>query len=162
MSDQPLRITVWNEFVHEQQHQQVRDIYPQGIHAAIVEGLTPLFGESAEFRTATLEQPEHGLGQDLLDDTDVLLWWGHAAHDQVQDEVVDRVHRRVLEGMGLMPLHSAHLSKIFVKLMGTSCMLRWREAGEMERLWIVNPTSMDPSDFQTPAPRFWQLPNGST
>lgn len=140
MSDQPLRITVWNEFVHEQQHQQVRDIYPQGIHAAIVEGLTPLFGESAEFRTATLEQPEHGLGQDLLDDTDVLLWWGHAAHDQVQDEVVDRVHRRVLEGMGLLPLHSAHLSKIFVKLMGTSCMLRWREAGEMERLWIVNPS----------------------
>ena len=140
MSDQPLRITVWNEFVHEQQHQQVRDIYPQGIHAAIVEGLTPFFGESAEFRTATLEQPEHGLGQDLLDDTDVLLWWGHAAHDQVQDEVVDRIHRRVLKGMGLMPLHSAPLSKIFVKLMGTSCMLRWREAGEMERLWIVNPS----------------------
>ena len=140
MSDQPLRITVWNEFVHEQQNQQVRDTYLQGIHAAIVEGLTPFFGESAEFRTATLEQPEHGLGQDLLDDTDVLLWWGHAAHDQVQDEVVDRIHRRVLKGMGLMPLHSAHLSKIFVKLMGTSCMLRWREAGEMERLWIVNPS----------------------
>jgi len=140
MSVQPLRITVWNEFVHEQQHQQVRDVYPQGIHAAIVDGLTPLLGDSAVFRTATLEQPEHGLKQDLLDDTDVLLWWGHAAHDQVQDAVVDRIHRRVLEGMGLLPLHSAHLSKIFVKLMGTSCMLRWREAGELERLWIVNPS----------------------
>jgi trehalose utilization protein len=41
--------------------------------------------------------------------------------------------------MGLIALHSAHYSKIFKRLMGTSCSLTWREAGERERLWVCNP-----------------------
>jgi trehalose utilization protein len=90
-------------------------------------------------RTATLDEPEHGLTEEVLAETDVLLWWGHMAHKEVSDEVVERVQKRVLEGMGLIVLHSAHVSKIFVKLMGTGCMLRWREAGERERLWVVAP-----------------------
>ena len=139
MQPNPLRVTVWNEFVHEQEHERVRAIYPEGIHTAIKTGLEQQLDSSVVVKTATLQQPEHGLTETLLDQTDVLLWWGHAAHDQVADEIVDRVHQRVLNGMGLIPLHSAHLSKIFVKLMGTSCMLRWRDAGERERLWIVNP-----------------------
>ncbi|MCP4189843.1 MAG: trehalose utilization protein ThuA [Planctomycetaceae bacterium] len=139
MNPTPLRVTVWNEFVHEQEHERVRAIYPEGIHATIKTGLEQQLQGSVIVKTATLQQSEHGLTEELLDETDVLLWWGHASHDQVADEIVDRVHRRVLNGMGLIPLHSAHLSKIFVKLMGTSCMLRWRDAGERERLWIVNP-----------------------
>lgn len=136
----PLRITIWNEFVHEQTHEAVRRLYPDGIHAVIREALLRQLGERITVRVATLSQPEHGLTNDVLADTDVLTWWGHAAHDQVADEIVDRVQQRVLEGMGLAVLHSGHASKIFRRLMGTSCMLRWREAAERERVWIVDPS----------------------
>ena len=90
-------------------------------------------------RTATLDEPEHGLTEGVLAETDVLTWWGHMAHDEVSDEIVDRVQQRVLEGMGLIVLHSGHFSKIFKRLMGTTCNLKWREAGERERLWVVEP-----------------------
>ena len=133
---QNTRVTVWNEFVHEQESETVAEIYPDGIHAVIAEAL-----EAGEFdaETATLQEPEHGLTEEVLDETDVLTWWGHAAHDEVDDEIVDRVKERVLEGMGLVVLHSAHFSKIFRELMGTSCALKWREAAETERLWVTNP-----------------------
>ncbi len=139
MAARPIRALVWNEFVHEKSNALVGELYPDGIHAAIAAGLQAQLGEQVSVRTATLDQPEHGLTEDVLAGTDVLLWWGHAAHDQVADEIVERVQQRVLEGMGLLVLHSAHGSKIFRKLMGTSCMLRWREAGERERLWVVAP-----------------------
>ena len=92
-------------------------------------------------RVATLDQPEHGLTDDVLADTDVLTWWGHAAHDTVADSVVDRVHARVLDGMGIVVLHSGHYSKIFKRLMGTTCSLIWRSdpGGEREMIWTVNP-----------------------
>jgi trehalose utilization protein len=134
-----MHVTIWNEFVHEKSRPEVSRIYPQGIHKALQQGLAPLLGPHDSIGTATLEQPEHGLADDVLAHTDVLVWWGHAAHDSVADDVVDRVQRRVWEGMGLIALHSAHASKIFRRLMGTGCMLRWREAGERERLWIVAP-----------------------
>ena len=132
-----LRITVWGENVHEQTHQPVRDIYPEGMHECIARGLR----ESGDFeaRTATLQQAEHGLTKEVLAATDVLTWWGHGAHDQVEDEIAARVQARVLEGMGLIVLHSGHYSKVFKRLMGTTCSLCWREAGEKERLWVCNP-----------------------
>jgi trehalose utilization protein len=136
----PLRVTVWNEFVHERTNHAVAEIYPQGIHAAVADAIRQAGGDGVEVRTATLDEPEHGLSEDVLAATDVLTWWGHAAHERVDDAVVDRVQRRVWAGMGLVVLHSAHNSKIFRRLMGTSCMLRWREAGERERLWVVNPS----------------------
>ncbi len=135
----PLQVTVWNEFVHERSQPEVQAIYPDGIHATLRAGLEELLDEPATVRCAVLQDPEHGLASEVLRETDVLLWWGHAAHDQVSDEVVERVQRRVLEGMGLIVLHSGHGSKIFRRLMGTECMLRWREAGELERLWITAP-----------------------
>ncbi len=138
--DQSIRITVWNEFRHERQHEQVRSIYPHGIHAAIADGLRSKLLDCADIVCATLDEPEHGLDPDRLAKTDVLIWWGHMAHDEVEDAVVDRVQQRVLQGMGLIVLHSAHASKIFRRLMGTGCMLRWREAAERERLWIVDPS----------------------
>lgn len=132
-----IRVTVWNENVHEKNNPQTMEIYPQGIHTTIAEGI-----QQNEFciTTATLDQPEHGLTHEVLDNTDVLIWWGHKAHQQVEDEIVDRVHHRVLEGMGLIVLHSGHFSKIFKKLMGTTCNLKWRLADEKERLWVVNPS----------------------
>ena len=133
----PLGVTVWNESIHEQMGGEAARIYPGGLHKPIVaylEGLGHLV------RVATIDQPEHGLTEQVLDETDVLLWWGHLAHEEVDDRVVDRVHRRVLEGMGFIPLHSAHFSKIFRKLMGTSCGLTWRSSGERECLWVIDPS----------------------
>lgn len=132
-----INVTVWNEFRHEKKNEAVKKIYPDGMHKVIADGLEKLGGIKA--RTATLDQPEHGLNDDLLSSTDVLIWWGHAAHEEVKDEIVNKVQKRVLEGMGLIVLHSGHFSKIFKRLMGTNCSLRWREAGEKERLWNIAP-----------------------
>jgi trehalose utilization protein len=136
----PIRVTVWNEFVHERDREDVRAVYPSGLHEVIADGLREKLVAEVVVETATLDQPDHGLSETVLANTDVLTWWGHAAHDRVSDDIVDRVQRRVLEGMGLLVLHSGHASKIFQRLMGTSCMLRWREAGEREKLWIVAPS----------------------
>ena len=137
MHTTPIRVTIWNEFVHERQNPTVAAHYPKGIHGALAEVL----GKQGDFqvRTATLEEPEQGLPPEVLDNTDVLLWWGHAAHDQVCDQLVTRVQQRVIAGMGLIVLHSGHFSKVFKRLMGTSCALCWREAGERERVWTINP-----------------------
>ncbi len=132
-----IRVIVWGENVHERESELIRKVYPDGIHNCIAEGLAS--DDDMEVTTATLQQPEHGLAKDRLDETDVLIWWGHKAHAKVEDEIVDRVQRRVLEGMGLVVLHSGHYSKIFKRLMGTTCSLIWREAGEKERIWICNP-----------------------
>jgi trehalose utilization protein len=133
-----IRVTVWNEFRHETTSEAVASLYPEGIHRVIAAALSK--DEDFEVRTATLDEPEHGLTRERLAATDVLSWWGHKAHEEVSDEIVDRVKRRVLEGMGLIALHSAHFSKIFKALMGTTCALRWRESGEKERLWCVEPS----------------------
>ncbi len=135
MTNSP-RVTVWNEYRHEKTHAEVAQIYPDGIHEAIA---THLRGAGLAVRTATLDEPEHGLTADVLAQTDVLIWWAHMAHGEVADAVVERVYGRVLDGMGLIVLHSGHFSKIFKKLMGTTCNLKWREAGEKERIWVVEP-----------------------
>ncbi len=134
---QKIRVTVWNEYLHETRHESIREIYPEGIHGCIANFLEE---DGLEARTATLREPEHGLSQAVLDETDVLIWWGHMAHQEVADEVVDRVYARVMRGMGLIVLHSGHASKIFRKLCGTdSDQLRWREAAEKEILWVMDP-----------------------
>jgi len=134
---QSIRVTVWNEYRHEKQNAEIAEIYPQGIHGAIAGYLR---GHGCIVTTATLDEPSHGLTEHVLDNTDVLVWWGHMAHDKVSDAVVEKVYSRVLKGgMGLIVLHSGHYSKIFRRLMGTGCGLRWREAGEKERLWVVSP-----------------------
>lgn len=130
------RVTIWNEFRHERNDAHIKAVYPDGIHAAIATGLA---GHGLTVGTATLDEPEHGLTDAVLAETDVLIWWGHQAHGEVADAIVDRVHARVLNGMGLLVLHSGHFSKIFKKLMGTTCDLKWREAGDKERLWVVAP-----------------------
>lgn len=133
-----LKVMVWNEGRHEKEHPAVAKVYPNGLHSAIAEGLHDQ--GFTKVRTATLDEPEHGLTVDVLNNTDVLLWWGHMAHGDVNDEIVERVYKRVMEGMGLVVLHSGHFSKIFKRLMGTSCDLKWREHDhENERLWVVAP-----------------------
>ena len=134
-----IKVTVWNEFRHEQKPEgKPRKVYPNGMHAVIAEYLNKY--PELDVKTATLDEPENGLPQSVLDETDVLTWWGHTAHKDVLDETVDRVQARVLQGMGLIVLHSGHFSKIFKRLMGTTCDLKWREIGEKERIWVVDPS----------------------
>jgi len=135
--EKTIRVTVWNEHRHEKQDPEIARVYPDGIHGAIAAYLHDQPG--LEVRTATLDEPEHGLTPEVLAETDVLTWWGHIAHGEVSDAVVDAVQARVLNGMGLIVLHSGHLSKIFRRLMGTACSLVWREIGEKERVWVVSP-----------------------
>ncbi|MCC5974523.1 MAG: ThuA domain-containing protein [Rubellimicrobium sp.] len=131
-----IRTVVWGENVHEQKNKIVAQIYPQGMHQCIADALNTDPAISAT--CATLQEPVHGLPAARLAETDVLIWWGHAAHGDVKDEVVERVVQAVWSGMGLIVLHSGHFSKPFKRLMGTSCNLTWREAGERERLWLTS------------------------
>src|SRR5258708_15723835 len=134
-----IKVTIWNEGRHEKLHPNVAAIYPSGIHGAIAAGLK---NEGFAIRCGSLDDPDEGLGEQLLDDTDVLLWWGHIAHDEVSDALVNRIRHHVLKGMGLIVLHSGHHSKLFRRLMGTNCNLAWRELpeGDLERIWVVNPS----------------------
>lgn len=136
-----IRVLVWNENVHESVLQQpaVLQHYQDGIHSAIRDGLNRLLGGQVQVGTATLTDCEHGLGEDRLERTDVLLWWGHEAHDDVADDVVERVVRHVHSGMGILVLHSGHYSKVFKRLMGTTCSLRWRNDADQELVWTVAP-----------------------
>jgi trehalose utilization protein len=136
----PIRVTVWGENRHEQINQRVREVYPDGLHEAIASGIRELLGEQAAVRTATLDEPDHGLADDVLATTDVLTWWGHMAHHEVADAVVKQIHARVLAGMGLIAFHSSIHSKIFLRLMGTSCNIRWREADDRQLVWTLNPS----------------------
>ena len=129
-------ITIWNEYRHERENDAAKGVYPDGIHRVLADVLSE-YGH--DIRTATLDEPDHGLTEKVLDQTEVLLWWGHLAHDEVDDSVVERVERQVLDGMGFAPLHSSHESKPFTALMGTDGTLRWRETGEKERVWVVEP-----------------------
>jgi len=131
-----VRAVVWGENIHERENKVVAGVYPDGMHNAIAAGLNADPGITAT--TATLQEPEHGLPEDRLAQTDVLLWWGHAAHGAVDDAVVERVVEHVWSGMGLICLHSSHFAKVFKRLMGTPCNLTWREAGERERLWVTS------------------------
>jgi trehalose utilization protein len=143
MPDRPsdqIRVLVWGENRHEQIEPHVAEIYPDGMHNTIAAGIRENLGDRARVTTTTLDEPEHGLTEDVLNDTDVLVWWGHAAHGEVSDEVVERVHQHVLSGLGLLVLHSAHWSKIFGKLMGTTCTLRWRSEQDRELVWTVDAT----------------------
>ncbi len=130
-----MKVTVWNENQHEKSVPRVTELYPGGLHEYIASFLRD---DDVEVRTATLDDENCGLDDDVLDDTDVLIWWGHMAHEKVPDEVVDRVQQHILGGMGLIVLHSGHFSKIFRRMLGTTCSLKWRD-GARERIWTIKP-----------------------
>jgi trehalose utilization protein len=133
----PIRTLVWGENVHEHVNPKVAEVYPRGMHEQIATLLRE--DPNLSVTTTTLQEPEHGVTEARLEETDVLTWWGHKAHADVDDKIVERVATRVHEGMGLIVLHSGHFSKLFKRLMGTQCDLYWREANERERVWCANP-----------------------
>jgi trehalose utilization protein len=158
----PINVVVWGEFRHEKKNPKVAAIYPDGMHETIAAFLRR--AGDMEVSTAWLDQAEHGLAADTLNKTDVLVWWGHMAHGEVQDEIVQRVKTRALEGMGLVVLHSGHYAKIFKALLGTTCSLKWRESTDKERLWNVNPSHPIASGigeyFEIPAEEMYGEPFG--
>ena len=132
-----IRVTVWNEFQHERTQEKVKEIYPDGIHTCIAKFLRQ--EEELSVRTAVFDEKEHGLTEEVLANTDVLVFWNHMLQEEFSDDVAERVRRHVLAGMGLVVLHSGHYSKIMRKLLGTSMTLRWRH-GDRERLFCTCPT----------------------
>jgi trehalose utilization protein len=153
-------VTVWNEYRHEKKDPEVRAIYPQGIHAVVAQALRANGIE--QVRTATLDEPAQGLSDATLSAIDVLVWWGHLSHDEVSDERVEAVCRRIHAGMGFVCLHSAHFSKVFRRLMGTPCTVKWRATGELERLWLVAPghpiAAGVPANFELPKEEMYGEP----
>ena len=131
-----IRVTIWNEYRHEVQKPEVEELYPAGIHGIVKEILGD---EEFEITTATLDSPEYGLPDDVLASTDVLVWWGHTAHNEVPDELVEKIRQRVYAGMGFVALHSAHHSKPFKAIVGTTGNLTW---GDNQRgiVWNLCPT----------------------
>lgn len=132
-----IRVLVWNEFLHEKRDERVKSIYPDGIHGEIAKFLST--NEDIEVKTATLDDENCGITKEVLDNTDVLLWWGHMGHNLVPDEVAALVRDAVHDGMGMIFLHSAHHSKPFRLLMGTTCNLTWRESSDSEVVWVIDP-----------------------
>lgn len=138
MSTNPIRVTIWNEFRHEKTSQQVAEIYPHGIHAAIADALAPC--KDIVTTLAALDDPEQGLPDSLLENTDVLIWWGHMAHEEVNDALVEKIRQRVYAGkMGFMPVHSGHHSKPFKAILGTTGNLSWG-ADQKEIIWNLCPS----------------------
>lgn len=132
-----IKVTIFNEYYHERTEECVRAIYPEGIHMALKNNLQD---DELQIRTVTLDELPDALTDEILEDTDVLIWWGHMRHNLVPDEVAVRVQQAVLRGMGAIFLHSGHHSKPFKLLMGTSCNLTWRENGDRELVWVIDPT----------------------
>ena len=134
-----IRVTAWNEFRHERSNEYVKSIYPDGIHGLIKQFLETQ--DDIEVTLASLDDPDNGLPDEVLNNTDVLIWWGHMAHHEVPDALVERIRHRVYtKGMGLIVLHSGHESKIFQRLCGTRCSVQWRESCENGHIWILDPT----------------------
>ena len=132
-----IKVTVWNEYLEELQYEHVAKVYPNGIHECIREFLEK--DPEIQVRCVTLRMENQGLSEEILNDTDVLIWWGHQAHDEVTEENVQRVKQHVLDGMGLIALHSAHYSNPMKELLGTSMCVRWKH-GEREKLVCVAPS----------------------
>ena len=133
-----MKITIYNEYLHEKYDEQIKAIYPDGIHGQLAKILTEA---GHECTTSTLDDIQTTMTDEVLANTDVLLWWGHMGHHLVPDEIVEKVYNRVMAGMGLVVLHSGHNSKIFKKLCGTDAgELKWRDDNEKEILWVVDPT----------------------
>ena len=138
MANRKIRVTIWNEFRHERTKEAIRAIYPDGIHAVIADALNEC--DDIETRLAALDDPDQGLPDEVLENTDVLVWWGHMAHGEVNDALVEKIRQRVYAGkMGFCPVHSAHHSKPFKAILGCTGNLSWG-ADQKELIWNLCPT----------------------
>lgn len=132
-----IKVTVWSEGIDPELEPRAIAIYPDDINTYLAGFMSK--EEDFEVITRNIHQKENGLSQEILDDTDVLVWWSHLYDDQVSDEVANRVTRAVLNGMGILFLHASLGSKPAKRLLGENSLDgKYREVGEMERIWVVN------------------------
>lgn len=143
-----MNIVIYNEGLHDKQD-WMKSVYPTGIHGALKETL-----EAPEntITIITLDNVDD-ITQQLLSETDVLLWWGHGAHHLVPDSVSTLVTEAIQKGMGFIALHSAHMSKPLRQVLGTSCTLKWRD-NDSERVWITAPAH----PIAAGLPEYFELP----
>jgi trehalose utilization protein len=124
-ADGKRKVVVWSEGTANVDEAS-KKVYPKDINTAIAEGLKPLEDKGWQVLTATLDAPDQGLSDALLNSTDVLIWWGHKRHGDVKEELVRKIEKRVKEdGMGFIATHSSHFAKPYKRLMGTAC--SWKE-----------------------------------
>ena len=136
--NEKIRVTIWNEFRHEKTKEHVKALYPNGLHAVIGEFLSE--NDDIEVTLAALDDEDQGLPDEVLNNTDVLIWWGHTAHKEVKDELAEKIRTRVYIGrMGFIALHSAHKSKPFMKIVGTNGNLQWGR-NQKEVVWNLMPS----------------------
>jgi trehalose utilization protein len=138
-----IRVTIFCEH-NQDRYEPVKSVYPDGMHAAIAGA----YDEESGFRVtiATQDMPEHGLSKEVLNETDVLIWWSHIDNNLLSDAVANEVCKRVVrDGMGFVALHSACYSKPWQRLLGIEYeagewgRFRTMPKGEKERLWVVTP-----------------------
>lgn len=132
-----IKVTVWNEYIHEREIPEIAKVYPEGIHGQIASFLKEQ--NDLDVRCTTLQDSEQGLSEEILADTDVLIYWAHCAHDKVSDETAERVVAHIQNGMGFIGLHSAHFCKILKKILGTSMTLSWKD-DDSEKLFVTCPS----------------------
>jgi len=155
-----IRVTIWNEYRHEKSEEAIAKIYPKGIHGAIGEFLGK--NEDMEITLACLDDPEQGLPDEVLNNTDVLLWWGHMCHGEVNDALVEKIRQRVyVGGMGFIALHSGHHSKPFRAIVGTTGNLLWGN-NQKEIIWNILPShpiaAGIPQHFELPEEELYAEP----
>jgi len=133
-----INVVIWNEFRHEKTKEKARALYPNGLHATIKGYLDK--NEDMEITLAALDDPDQGLSDERLQNTDVLVWWGHMAHDEVDSVLVKKIRDRVWEGkMGFIALHSAHMARPFCAIVGTEGVLSCGR-NQKEIMWTLMPS----------------------
>jgi len=160
----PVRVLVWDE----NPPHAPKDLYPKSINGAIADALNKIGDGQIAATTASLDDAGQGISEDALQNTDVLLWWGHARHGEVSDETAERVRRAVWEnGLGFIPLHSGHYSKPFKAVLECTGHLMggWREAPgfEPEEITVCaprHPIAQGIEDFTIPLEEMYGAPFG--
>lgn len=144
-SRRPLKVLVWDERQPAQ-----KQAYREGLGARVARHLRGC--EGVEVTEALLDDPGQGLAS--LDAMDVVVWWGHVRHAEIETATALRVVERIRSGrLGLVALHSAHWSRPFVEAMAAVARERALAAltpGERARA-VVTESELLPRPFMAPS-----------
>ncbi len=122
------------------------EVYPSNIRGAIADALNVSEVVNIVAATACLDDDHQGITADVLRNIDVLIWWGHARHDEVTDETAELVRSAVHnDGLGFLPLHSAHYSKPFKAVLSAN--------GHLKGGWRENDNPADTEEITVAAPK---------
>jgi len=107
----PVKVVVWDE-----QQPAQKQAYSSFLGNSVAEHLGAQPGISV--RSVNINDPGQGLAGGVLDDCQVLIWWGHVRHAEISAETGRSIVERIKDGkLSLVALHSAHWSTPFVEAM---------------------------------------------